>query len=161
MAPEEFALPIPRNGKEYGIGEFLDLVTSTTAQNSTNRAMLIKAIMDRKYVTKGTTCVYQHIKRASKGVIFSIDQKWNKQSKKPIWNKDDIEEYGKWIKSRQGVKHTVDDLNKALVQSMIKNGSAISADARLCDATLILYDNIVSKQTGISLCYKSNPKTNA
>ena len=160
-AEEEFALPTPRNGKDYGVGEFLDLVTSKTTANSTDRHKLIKAIMDRKFVMKGTTCLYKHIKRASEGEIFSIDQKWNKRGNKPIWDKDDIEAYGTWIKSRQGVKHTVNDLNNALVQSMIKNGAAISADTKLCDATLIVYDNIVSKQTGISLCYKSNPKTNA
>ncbi len=26
-------LPLPMNGKEYGMGEFLDLVTTTTAVN--------------------------------------------------------------------------------------------------------------------------------
>jgi hypothetical protein len=64
------------------------------------------------------------------------------------------------VKSRQNVKHTIKDLNDALVETMIQKGWPLQPDAQLCNATLIVYDNLVSKQWGINLCYKSNAKTN-
>jgi hypothetical protein len=58
------------------------------------------------------------------------------------------------------VKHTIIDLNDALVETMIQKGWPLQPGAQLCNATLLLYDNLVSEQCGINSCYKSNAKTN-
>jgi hypothetical protein len=63
------------------------------------------------------------------------------------------------VKSMQNVKHIIKDLNNALVETMIQKGWSLKPGARLCVATLLLYDNLISK-CGINLCYKSNAKTN-
>jgi hypothetical protein len=64
------------------------------------------------------------------------------------------------VKSMQNVKHTIKDLNDALVETMIQKGCPLQPGARLCNATLLVYENIVSKQCDINLCYMSNAKTN-
>jgi hypothetical protein len=68
-----------------------------------------------------------------------------------IWNEGQI---------MQNVKHTIKDLNNALVKTMIRKGWPLQPGAQLCNATLLLYDNLVSKQSGINLCYKRSAKTN-
>jgi hypothetical protein len=53
------------NGKEYGMGEFLDLITTTTAVNLSQRGQLIKAIQAKGYVKVGHNCTYQHLNSLS------------------------------------------------------------------------------------------------
>lgn len=59
------------------------------------------------------------------------------------------------VKSRQNVKHTIKDLNDALVETMIQKGWPLQPDAQLCNATLIVYDNLVSKQWGINFATRA------
>ncbi len=64
------------------------------------------------------------------------------------------------VKSMQNVKHTIKDPNNALVETMIQKVWPLQPGAQLCNATLLLYDNLVSKLCGINSCYKSNAKSN-
>ena len=154
-------LPLPRNGKEYGMGEFIDFVTTTTEANTRKRGQLIKAIQAKGYVKRGHNCIYKHLKAHHEGfAAYALDEPWTVRGRPKIWDTADIEAYGMKVKSRQNVKHTLQDLNNALVETMIQKGYALQPGAQLCKGTLIMYDNLVSRQCGINLCFKSNAKTN-
>ncbi len=154
-------LPLPMNGKEYEIGEFLDLVTTTTAVNSSQCGQLIKAIQAKGYVKVRNNCIYQHLKAHYEGTTaYALDEPQSWRGRPKIRCKADIEAYGIKVKSMQNVKHAIKDLNDVLVETMIQKGWPLQLGAPLCNATLLLYDNLVSEQCGITLCYKSNTKTN-
>jgi hypothetical protein len=102
-------LPLPMNGKEYGMGEFLDFVTTTTAVNLSERGGLIQAI---HYVKVGHNCIYWHLKAHYEGTAaYALNEPWSQRGSRPkIWSNTDIEAHVMKVKSMQNVKHTLKDL---------------------------------------------------
>ena len=136
------------------------MVTTTTAVNMSQWGLLIKAIQAKGYVKVGHNCIYRHLKAHYEGTAaYALNEPWSWRGRPKIWSKATIEAYGMKVKSMQNVKHIIKDLNNALVETMIQKGWSLKPGARLCVATLLLYDNLISK-CGINLCYKSNAKTN-
>jgi hypothetical protein len=116
-------LLLPMNGKEYGMGDFLDLVTTTTAANSSQRGQLIKAIQAKGYAKVGHNCIYRHLKAQYEGTAaYALDEPWSRRGRPKIWSKADIEAYRMKVKSMQIAKHTFEDSNDALVETMIQKG---------------------------------------
>lgn len=76
-------LPVPMNGKLYGIGEFIDLVT-TAAENSRERGRLIKAIQGKGYVKVGHNCIYKHLIAHYEGTAYALDEPWSKNGRPTI-----------------------------------------------------------------------------
>ncbi len=102
------------------MGEFLDLVTTLTAVNLSQRGQLIKAIQAKGYVKVRHNCIYRHLKAHYEGAtVYALDEPWSQRGRPKIWSNVDIEAYGMKVKSMQNVKHTIKDLNNALDETMI------------------------------------------
>jgi hypothetical protein len=63
------------------------------------------------------------LKAHSEGTTaYLLNEPWTWRGRPKIWCKADIEAYGMKVKSMQNVKHTIKDLNDALVKTMIQKG---------------------------------------
>mmetsp|Transcript_30340 Transcript_30340/g.73245 ORF Transcript_30340/g.73245 Transcript_30340/m.73245 type:complete len:214 (-) Transcript_30340:184-825(-) len=91
-------VPIPKNGTEYGIGEFLQIVTTPPChKNSWHRGQMIKKIMSPplEYVKRRPGTVYRYIKEFEDPVnpkTFQLYEPWPIIGRKPLLTMAQVDE---------------------------------------------------------------------
>ena len=156
--------PMPVNGAEYGVGEFLQIVTSPPYfKNSWRRGLMIKKIMSPQfgYVKRGKTAVYDTIKafeHPTNPKTYRFNEPWNNVGRKPFLTMAEVDECVASIKTTPSEKKMNDQIKVMLLKNMIKNGALPATNMKFNPTTIANYKALFAAKGGISLILESLAK---
>ena len=151
--------PVPANGSEYGVGEFLHVI-SRYRKGTWPRGKLMKKIFDeKKYVKRHRSAAYRHMAASERGKVYAFNAPWPENGREAIMNETRLEECAKEIRENPGEKLMEKNIQQMLFDSMKQKGYAPDPDMKFNSQTVRNYYAMLANRAGLSLVDKSIEKT--
>ena len=145
--------PVPANGVEYGVGEFVKIV-SVAKKGSRSRGNLINQIMVKKYVNGKKANLYRVLSLAEGGRVFAADEPWGQVGRKPILSDEEVDKIAKEL-----AKNPTEKFTNELIKSYIQDKVGLCPGMQFSDSTIDNYRVLIATRGGIVLSDNSNPKS--
>ncbi len=104
--------PLPANGVEYGMGEFLGIIQTYKRHSKRRGAMLTKMLSpEYSYVKRSRRTVYCIIAEHEKGRIFDFEEPWRDMGRPQIMNDDEVDLFTESVRKNPGEKNMRECVN--------------------------------------------------
>mgnify|MGYP006192601003 FL=1 len=154
--------PLPANGVEYGMGEFLGIIQTYKRRSKQRGAMIMKMLSpEYSYVKRSRRTVYCIIAEHEKGRIFDFEEPWRDMGRPQIMNDDEVDLFTESVRKNPGEKNMRECVNDMLIESARKKGRLCASDMKFNATTVNNYMALFANKGGISLTDKSIAKTNS
>ena len=157
--PISISAPVPKNGKEYGVGEFIKL-TLKYRKGTAARSAFLNQVLAKKFVKKDMSTLHRVLRHNErKQHFYAIDAPWNDNGRPPLLTNAEVKIAVQSILSSGGEKEMLDTVNEILLEKERKNGGLPESSKRYNPQTLKNYFAYMADQAGITITDLSVPKS--